>query len=158
MSSSSAVRGRRAPGGRPLLAGLAVVAAATLLALVAVVAILREPAGLDPASPEGQVQDYVQAVLDGDVHAAHDHLGTAAGARCSVAELRRAGVPEGLTVSLDQVRRVGAGAEVVVRLRSVARPDPFGGGGPELETFELVREHGRWVITGEPWPLYDCRG
>ena len=154
-----------APRGRPrvllwVLAGLTV----TALAIGAVAGALREPAELPADTPEGVVQAYLQAVLDGDVGAARAHLDEATAERCTAADYRQGWVPESLTATLDDVRIAApaggsAEAEVDVRLRTVAGPEPFGGGDfSSLETFVLTREDGDWQLTGEPWPVFACGG
>jgi hypothetical protein len=150
------------PGGRPrvllwVLIGVAVAA----LVIGAVAGALREPAELPADSPEGVVQAYLQAVLDGDVTAARGYLAATTAERCTAGDYRQAWVPESLTATLDEVTVADGGgsdeAEVDVRLRTVAGPEPFGGGDfSSLETFVLMREDGTWQVTGEPWPVFSC--
>jgi hypothetical protein len=137
-----------------------ILAAALVVLVTAAVAVgvLREPALLDPQSPEGTVQAYVQAVLDGDWAEARSHLGDDLDADCSAIDFRQAWVPDGLTATLDDVKVDGDEAEVAIRLRTAAEPDPFGGGYATTETFDLTREGSTWLVIGQPWPVYDCRG
>ncbi len=122
------------------------------------VGLLREPVLLDPHTPEGTVQAYVQAVLDDEWSEARSHLAGDLEAECTAIDFRHAWIPDSLTVTLDDVRVDGDEAEVVVRLRTAAEPDPFGGGYETSETFDLIREDSVWRFTGQPWPVYDCRG
>jgi hypothetical protein len=140
--------------GAVLVAGLVVV-----LAVGIVATLVREPTALDPSTPEGVVQGYLQAVFDEDWSTARDSLAPVTARRCSTVDFRRAWVPTSLTAVLDDVRTTADGAEVDVGLRQVQGPDPLGGGGYELsETFELIEVDGEWLITGWPWPVDDCRG
>lgn len=135
--------------------------AAALLVLIAAgvaVGVLRDPVLLNPQTPEGTVQVYVQAVLDGEWTEARSHLAGDLEAECTALDFRRSWVPDSLTVTLDDVRVDGDEAEVVVRLRTVAQPDPFGGQYETTETFDLTRENATWQLIGQPWPVYDCRG
>jgi hypothetical protein len=98
----------------------------------------------------------VQAVLDGEWNGARSHLTDDLGAECTAISFRHAWVPDSLTATLDDVRIDADEAEVVVRLRTAAEPDPFGGRYETTETFDLLREDTTWRITGQPWPVYDC--
>jgi hypothetical protein len=136
-----------------ILGGLA------LLALVVAVALgfLREPATLGTDSPEGVVQAYVQHLLDADVPAARELLSDEVADACSAALFRTSWIPEGLTVTLDEVEVTGEEALVDVRMRTAEGPPPFGAGGyTQVEVFELERQDGDWRISAEPWPVYDC--
>jgi hypothetical protein len=132
----------------------------TLVVVVAaVVGALREPTVFDTTVPEGVVQQYVQAVLDGDYRAALQWMTDESAATCGPSDFRDVWVPESLTVTLDDVRTTDGEAEVRVRLRSMAGPPPFGDGSYESdEAFYLVEGDGGWRLTGEPWPLYHCEG
>ena len=33
---------------------------------------------------------------------------------------------------------------------------PFGGAESENQTFRLTRSAGTWLISGIPWPLFEC--
>jgi hypothetical protein len=130
----------------------------TVLIAGAVAGALRGPDVLDPDRPEGVVQAYLQANLDNDHHRAHGFLSVETAERCTVSDLRQAWIPESITASLDGVRVRADEAEVRVRLRTVAGPEPFGGGGfTTVETFVLTREEGRWRLTETAWPAFDCR-
>jgi hypothetical protein len=127
-----------------------------LVAAGVALGVLREPVLLDPQTPEGTVQAYVQAVLDGEWNDARSHLADDLEAECTAIDFRRSWVPDSLTATLDDVRVDGDEAEVVVRLRTAAEPDPFGGRYESTETFDLIREGTTWRLTGQPWPVYDC--
>lgn len=136
-----------------LAAGLLVVLGVGIYA-----AVVRAPATLDPGTPEGVVQSYLQAVFDEDYSQAREYLAPALARRCTVADFRDSWVPPSMAASLDGTREVDDGVEVDVRLRQVQGPDPLGGGGYEqTETFELIDVDGLWRITGRPWPVDVCR-
>jgi hypothetical protein len=130
---------------------------ALTLVVGAVAGALRAPTLLDPDSPEGVTQAYLQAVLDHRHADASAYFSAATAARCSARDFRSAWVPESLTATLDGVRVEDGRAEVSVRIRSVAGPGPFGGGDySSLEVFSLVEEDAGWRLSGEPWPLPFC--
>lgn len=129
---------------------------AVVLVTGAILGALRGPATLDPDSPEGVVQSYLQAVLDGDYQAAVQHFSEETAERCTVASFREAWIDESLTATLEDVRVRDGGAEVRIRFRSVPAPDPLGGDFSFRERFSLVEEAGAWRLTGDPWPLFFC--
>ena len=134
-----------------------VVGGIALVALVAaVLAATRSEPEFDPATPEGTVQGYLQAVFDEDEDEALSYL--AADTACDRDDFR--GV-----VTSESARVVLRGAEVDGEVATVEVEIAYTGGqGPfdtyewsEEQTFELEREGDRWVLIGEPWPLYFCR-
>lgn len=136
-----------------VLAG--VVGAIVILAVaLAIVATTRSPMTVRSGSPEATVQHYVKAVLARD----HDTAATYfdPGASCDAADLDAQNyVERGARVELvDSVVR-SDDARVVVRVTT-----PSGGPLPnfldEEVTFRLTRSGGTWVLTGSPWPVYDC--
>lgn len=149
-------RSRSGPVGWVVLAALAFLVVAGV-----VLGALRGPASYDLDTPEGTVQAYVQAVLDGRWVDARDLLAGELRPRCGIADLRGAWVQPPLTVHLDDVEVTGDLAEVRVRLRALATPAPLDVVEVDrgsIEVFDLTRASGQWRLTGEPWPIYDCRG
>lgn len=137
----------------------------TLVGVVAVALVagalagaLREPAALDPGSPEGVVQAYVSAVLDRDYPTAAEYLSAETAERCEPRGFEDAYVAEGLTATLEDVSVDGDEAVVRVRMREPAGPPLLGGGGgiTSEERFLLVVEDGDWKLTEQPWPLFWC--
>lgn len=134
-----------------------VVGGIALVALVAaVLAATRSEPEFDPATPEGTVQGYLQAVFDEDEDEALSYL--AVDTACDRDDFR--GV-----VTSESARVVLRGAEVDGDVATVEVEIAYTGGqGPfdtyewsEDQTFELEREGDSWVLVGEPWPLYFCR-
>lgn len=131
-----------------------------VLVLVAVVAAVlstsRSEARLPEGSPEATVQDYLRAVSDGDTGQASDRLDPEG--RCTERDLREAYAGDPARVVLRDTRTEGEEADVRVDLVH-GGGGPFGGDGYRDElTFDLRREAGTWVITGEPWPMFACSG
>jgi hypothetical protein len=137
---------------------------AVVILVVAVIAVIGVVAGVltstrdvptyDRGTPEGVVQAYLTAVVDGDHDAAVAFL--AQDSPCTVDDLDRAFVPDGVRIVLRDTRSDGDTAQVGV---DVAMPS----GGPlgsteftEQHTFRLRQSDGDWRITGRPWPMYDC--
>lgn len=138
-----------------VLAGL--VAAVVILAVVvAVLNETRSPMTVEPGSPEATVQEYVEAVLDRDHDRAAAYLDP--GGACDIEDLDNQNyVDRDARVELvDSIVRSGA-ARVIVRITT-----PSGGPVPnfldEEVTFRLSQDDGSWVLTGSPWPMFDCAG
>lgn len=141
-------------------AGLVLAVAVGVLLLVAVVAAVlaatRPGPQLAEGSPEAAVRDYVAAVVDGD-------RGVAAGlldpqGRCGEDDLSHYGTDSSGRIVLRETEVDGDEAEVHVDIVHDGE-GPFGAGEWRDELrFDLRRDGDRWVITGEPWPMYGCLG
>lgn len=135
----------------------------TLAIVVGIIAVLGVVAGVwsatrpvpkyERGTPVGVVQAYLTAVINGDHQNAVELV---TGSTCTVEDLDRASFPEGVRVVLRDTEVDGATAQVKV---DVVMPS----GGPlegseyvEKHTFRLTRVGGDWLITGSPWPMYEC--
>jgi hypothetical protein len=132
--------------------------AMVVIALIAVLAAVlsgREVETLDSGSPEGVVQEYLQAVLDGDEVTAHGFLSAEFAQKCSLDEFGRFGfVEDNVRVVLREVSLDGEAARVEV---SITESGGLGDGGwTDDVTFRLERSGETWVITRAPWPYGDC--
>jgi hypothetical protein len=132
-----------------------VAAMVALSALVVALAAARSPAQLDPRSPEGTVQAYLRAVLDGNHETAARYLDPASG--CDIGDLDGMGRTHPTRVALASSHVDGSNARVRVEL-TLGADGPFGSGYRETTTFRLNRPDADWLLTGTPWPLFDCTG
>jgi hypothetical protein len=137
--------GRRLPGWI-----LPTVAVVVVIALVAV-GLSREPAELDPDSPEGAVQAYIQALSAGDFDEAATYWAT--DGCLPPSNVPTAGAPD-VSASLVSVDDNDRQATVVVRLTENST-DPLSGLYEYEEWFMLVNEDGAWKISQPSWPYYD---
>jgi hypothetical protein len=134
---------------------LLVLGAVALVAIVAgVLAATRREPVYDRGTPEGVVQTYLAAVVEDHHDEAASFL--APESRCSVADLDRSHLPDGIRVVLRSVEVDQNSARVEVDVTS-----PSGDliGSPETSvryTFHLTRSAGPWRLTGEPWPMSGC--
>jgi len=134
------------------------IALASVIALVVVVALVvvfargaAEPLPAD--SPEGVVQRYSQAVVDGDVATALSYLSDQAADECErvrpeIADRR---------VSMLKTVRSGDMMRVHVLVETAYETGLFGGDGYRSEeVFELTRRGDGWSIEVAPWQFSVC--
>jgi len=138
---------------RTLVTILSIIAALVVIAL-AVVFFRGTPPQLDPTTPEGVVQAYSAAVIDGDTAAAEAFLTQRLQDNCSRADI---GMLGGIRVTLVSTKLAADTARVRV---SVATDDSGGLFGssdyaPD-DVFALVRANGSWAIETAPWQLTIC--
>lgn len=131
-----------------VVAGLVVV-----LAVVAgVLSVTRRQPPPDPATPEGTVQLFVLAVIDGDDAAAVARLDPALGCTAPLREVYR---PARVSLTVVSTRTTGGQATVVLDV-SEAEGGIFASSS-HREVYELQARDPGWIITGHPWPVYACK-
>jgi hypothetical protein len=136
---------RRVPSWVGPVAGIAVVVGLVLIGLT------RGPAEFDPATPEGTIQVYIGALVDGDFDTAAslwDEDG------CIPSSTIPSGGAPDASASLVRVEGSDIEATVVVRLTENPR-DPLGGLYEREEWFTLIRRGDSWRIRQPSWPYYD---
>jgi hypothetical protein len=140
---------------RTLIAILAVIGALVIVALI-VVFTRGDAAPLDESTPEGVVQRYSAAVIEGDEDAAIDYLTPELGDSCE-----RIGPPSGEGLRVTHVSTVERDDTADVRVLIVTSYEGGLFGSSEYEeeaAFDLVRDDGRWLIESTPWQLAVCTG
>lgn len=140
---------------RALVIVLAVIVAIVLVALAAI--LLRGGSEeLDPASPEGVVQQYSTAVIGGDEPTAMALLSDRLTTDCEKLPIYTS---DGIRVTLLSTTERDESASVSVLIRISYGSDPFGSGESESrQEFELVKEQGEWKIDQSPYELALCDG
>jgi hypothetical protein len=148
---------------------LGIVVGAALLIVVGIGAALvtsrtAAPRPVDPESPVGVVQAYLEALRGGDLDRAHGYLSRAAQDSVPLDDYRRRGYRSYLPDTAEQrvlVEPVTVGADTatvkVTISRFSARPEPFSATTYHRDTtVHLVREDGAWRISrpAEPYPFY----
>lgn len=131
--------------------------AVVLLAVVAgLIVANRSAPPLDPDSPEGVVQQYLEAVIDDDYSSALGLVSPSLG--CDVSDIAEMRPYSGsLHVVLDTVRIDGERAVVTLDVTEGGGGDPFGSSGyTRSERIVLEQEEGAWRIASAPWLLYAC--
>lgn len=132
-----------------IVIGLIIVA----VAVVTILSTTKSAVVVDRATPAGSVQAYLKAVLGGKNVEAATLLSPES--LCTASDIDRAYIVDTSRVLLVDSTTEGATAEVRVMVENPAN-GPFGASSSEDHTFRLVNSGGTWLITGIPWPLYDC--
>lgn len=131
---------------RPIVVTIVLAAVALVAGLV--VTLARAPAEVEPGTPQAAVQQFSEAVLDGD-------LGTALSLVAEPRPRRLTCTPRpGLRIVLVDVTEAGDTARVDVRVTE----HPDGGGFPGQgytfdDVFQLERTAGTWYLVSWPWAL-----
>ena len=128
--------------------------------VLAVVALLREPVQLDPGTPEGVTQAYLQAISDAEYEEAFGYLDPVYYEGCDATSLAKAAPDRGFGASLDEETQGSTERPLVpVTLRFGNGGGLFSSGYDTYELFELVSVNGEWRITNEAWPYFgwECR-
>lgn len=149
----------------------------TVVALV-IVALVREPVQLDPSTPEGTVQEYLQAISDEDYNKAFELLDPEGFEGCTTSDLARSAPRDSFTATMGFSGDAERGFERFGPVDEDGRPpsrelvsvdvtlrfdtgDVFSGSWDQYETFFLISENGSWWITDDPnpWPYFtwDCQ-
>jgi hypothetical protein len=138
---------------RILIVVLSVVAVLVAVSL-AVVFSRGEPALLDESTPQGVVQRYAAAVIDGDESAAAAYLTEAGRSQC--VKFDRAST-DNLRVTLVSTTERPTSADVRVLIVVSNGGGPFGNSEYETEdVFDLVKTDGKWLVESAPWQLRAC--
>lgn len=146
----------------------AILATVFALLVIAVVLVTLFTSGsasknLDPSTPAGTVQSYLSAVLKGNYEKAAQFISSESS--CDVQDLDRVYTVDTARVDLVKTEIDGEHAQVWVKVDypsgapfDVDYPSgaPFDVVRVEDHIYRLARSDGPWLLTGIPWPLYDC--
>ncbi len=130
------------------------VVAILVVALAVVAAIVssgRERPTLDATTPEGVVQLYVSALFTDDIGGAEEYLDPALDCGDSLDRFYMADTSR-IAVLRTEVDQNTARVELQIEEGSGLE-----GSWTHREQFALRRDAGTWLITGEPWPHYECK-
>lgn len=127
---------------------------AVLVVVAAVVSATRTPPVADPKTPEGTVQLFLTAVLADDDEAAvaliHPDLG------CTV-PLPDRGLGGNRRLSFAVVSsRVYFGDRATVEVDVTEYGTGLFDASSHRESYLLFPSGDRWLVAGNPWPLYTC--
>ncbi|KGJ72920.1 hypothetical protein GY21_12210 [Cryobacterium roopkundense] len=135
---------------------LVIVGAVVIIVIVALAVVFSRgaPQQLDGATPEGTVQRYATALLEGDEATAALYLSPAALASCERTDRSSTGR---VSVSLVSTTVRDDTADVTVSITTSYEGGPFGSSDYETEgVVDLVKTDGAWRIDSAPWELTVC--
>ncbi len=139
---------------RPNLVLAVVAGIVVLLAVVAgFLAVNRRAPDLDPSTPDGTVQLFVLAMLEGDDEEAVRFLDPSLGCEAPLPDVYR---PEGATMTLVDTEVRGDTAEVTVDITEQTGVGMFGSW-THRETLRVRADGDRWLIQRDSWPIYSCK-
>lgn len=124
---------------------------AVIIGLVAV-ALLRGQTNYDPTTPEGAVQEYLQAIVDQRWEDALEVLDPEVFAECRPEHLSSNIWQEDFTAVHTATREGQFTTYVVVRFDH--QDGGLIGGWSWSTEFALVERGGLWYITEDPWPHF----
>ena len=130
-----------------------VVLTLALAALAAFLTASRETKEYAPNTPQGVVQLFLQAVIDGKNEDAAAYFSLTSS--CDVVDIDRSWIPDTVRINLTNSQIEGDRAFIDVAV-DMNQDQLFGDMYSEKHNFRLVRESGAWKILGIPWPLYSC--
>jgi hypothetical protein len=119
-----------------------------------IVALNREPVTLDPDTPEGTVQAYLQSISDQDYEAALTYMTEDIQQRCDPEDIADNVYTDSFSATLGDVEDVGS---IIVVEVSINQSDSGFSSG-YFERIEVAEEDGEYAVSGEPWPYftYSC--
>lgn len=132
-----------------IVIGLIVIA----VAIVTVLSSTKSAVVIDRSTPAGSVQVYLKAILAGKNAEAAKMLSP--NSVCTIDDIDRAYVVDTSRVLLVDSTTDGNTAEVRVRVE-ISSGGPIGDFMTEDHTLRLSKSSGSWLLTGVPWPLFDC--
>lgn len=124
-----------------------------IVGTLAVLSSTRSAVVLDKGTPAGAIQVYLKTLLSGQN--AQTAKMFSPESKCTVGDIDRAYVLHTTRVILIDSHIQGTTSEVRVRVE-IPSGGPFGDFASEDHSFQLAKINGSWLITGIPWPLFDC--
>ncbi|MEN8234406.1 MAG: hypothetical protein ABFR89_05730 [Actinomycetota bacterium] len=132
---------------------LVVIAAVTvILVAVAIVVAIQPPPVFDPATPEGTVQAFYQALLDADEDLALTYVEEDLLHDCYMRDLVHV-MPDNAHIVIANTEIDGDEARVDIVITETWGGGPFGGSDTFDEMLYMTRSGDGWLITRTPWPL-----
>jgi hypothetical protein len=134
---------------------LALIGSVVLVVVIALIAVFARggAAPLDPTTPEGVVQRYSQAVVDGDAQTALTYVVPEVADAC----VRRSVSEEDTRITVLETTERDDTAHVRVLIVTVFGTGPLGADEYEAESaFDLVEVDGDWLVEVAPWRLAVC--
>lgn len=128
-------------------------ALAALVVVLGVVALVRDNASPDPATPEGALRLYLQSIADRDWEQAHGLLDPLDFQQCDPSDISQGYFDDFSAMHRETLTHGENSATIVMSIR-FASGGFFGGGWSSEVHFDMVRRDGSWYVTGDPWPNF----
>ena len=139
----------KSPNSVLLVAGLIL----ALLATISLAISSKPEKNFTAGSPEATVQLYLDAIIKGDNDLALTFLDP--NNSCESTDLDRAYIHDSYRVNLISSVISGTSATVKIDVE-YASSMPFDPSYSNPQTMRLEKLSSKWLLTGIPWPLYDC--
>lgn len=123
------------------------------VAIVTVLSSTKSAVVIDRTTPAGSVQVYLKAILAGKNAEAAKMLSP--DSVCTIDDIDRSYIVDTSRVLLVDSTISGTTAEVRIRVE-IPSGSPLGDFMTEDHTLRLGNTNGTWLLTGVPWPLFDC--
>lgn len=133
--------------------GIVLSAIIIIVAIVAIIASTRTATVFARTTPVGTVQAYLKDVLAGKNAEAAKLFATESA--CTAADLDRTYIVDMARVNLVSSVIAGDRADVRVVVEFPMN-GPFEVSSTQDHAFRLIKSSSSWLLTGIPWPLYDC--
>lgn len=130
-----------------------IIALVIVAVAVLVLSVGRRVDTYDSSTPEGAAQAYLNAAFEGDFDKAATFFEPTSD--CDAADLDRAYLQNNVRISLVETITEASRSRVRISVE-ISSGGPLGGVYREEHTLRLVQSDGQWLLTGVPWPLYDC--
>jgi hypothetical protein len=143
------------PSRRSRLTLIALASAVGLVVVIALIAVFARggTTQLDADTPEGVVQRYSQAVVDGDIAAALGYVVPEVADAC----VRRSVHDSDIRITVLETTEREDTAHVRVLIVTVFGTGPLGVDEYESESaLDLVKVDGKWLVEVVPWRLAVC--
>lgn len=134
---------------------LAAIIGTVVIAALATIAITssQQNTELTSGTPEWVVQSYLVAMFDGDTEKAIEFL--ADSSPCNITHLDQAWIDRNTNIDLVESEISGDTAKVEIAAE-FGNSDLFNSPYVEFHTYRLEKVLAQWLISGIPWPVYDC--
>jgi len=135
---------------------IALIGGVVLVVVIALIAVFAggDPEPLDSGTPEGVVQRYSQAVVDGDTQAALTYVVPEVADACV---RRSVSDEEDARITVLETTERADTAHVRVLIVTVYGTGPLGADEYENESaFDLLKVDGEWLVEVAPWSLAVC--
>jgi len=125
-----------------------------VVVVVAIVLALQPPEQFDPGTPEATVQDYLQAVIDGDQGEVALLMTPELLERCGTDLIQVRHSPDSFRAVIVDTNSIGDRTAVNVEITEGSDGGLFSDSWSFEETLVVEHDGAGWLIAESPWPIY----